>query len=328
MVKLLKDFYPTMIFLSLEEPQNTKAQGILGAINNAFDHFEIPDYKQKLIGFCSDGASVMMGERRGVIALLKEQGNVNWLLSVWCLAHRLELAVKDSFKDTYMNKVVDTLISIYNFYKGSAKRIKEATDIAEMMDDHFSKPSKANGTRWVEHKLLAITKLIANWKTIVMHLMSYAEDNTNRGEDRAKARGIVKQLLQYKFVYYMHFVKDVLSEITKVSLLFQRNDISVPSAVTILQVNQIALQTIAQHGGPEQHNFLNDVHGGQYKEHTLQNVVPINTLDQQKRVIVQDVLQCLETRFENLHGNPIYISCQVFDHKNWPDQIGKLHWFF
>lgn len=129
MAKVRKDFYPRIYFLKLEEPPNTKAIGIVQAINNAFTEIGMPDYKQKLIGFCSDGASVMMGVRRGVISLLKEEGNIPWLLSVWCLAHKLEFAVKDSFKDTYMTTVVDNLTSIYYFYKGSAKRNKEASDI-------------------------------------------------------------------------------------------------------------------------------------------------------------------------------------------------------
>ena len=59
----------------------------------------------------------MMGTRRGVIKLLKERGQVEYVLAVWCFAHRLELAVKDAFKNTYMSTVVDTLTMIYYFYK-------------------------------------------------------------------------------------------------------------------------------------------------------------------------------------------------------------------
>ena len=56
------------------------------------------------------------------------------------------------------------------------------------------KPEKANGTRWIDHKLRAITKLILNWTVVVMHLMSYAEDNSNRAEDKTKAKGILRKL--------------------------------------------------------------------------------------------------------------------------------------
>ncbi|WAR30073.1 hypothetical protein MAR_003641 [Mya arenaria] len=89
----------------------------------------------------------------------REEGNAEWILPVWCMAHRLELAVKDCFKSTYMDNVIELLESIYYFYKGSAKRFKEAKDIADLLGENFLKPEKANGTRWVDHKLKAVSIL-------------------------------------------------------------------------------------------------------------------------------------------------------------------------
>ena len=127
MVRVLVNYYPRIKFLKLVEPPNTKATGIFQAIGNAFEDFGFTESKhtKKMLGFGSDGANVMMGERQGVISLLKEEGHAPWVLSVWCLAHRLELAVKDCFKDTYMDAVTEVLTLVYYFYKGSAKRNRE-----------------------------------------------------------------------------------------------------------------------------------------------------------------------------------------------------------
>ena len=77
MVRVIADFYPVVKYLKLVEPANTKADGILAAITGAFADFGFSarEYKQKIIGFGSDGASVMFGARRGVIELLKVEGH-------------------------------------------------------------------------------------------------------------------------------------------------------------------------------------------------------------------------------------------------------------
>ena len=135
MVRVIADFYPVVKYLTLLEPANTKSDGILAAITGVFADFGFSarEYKQKMIGFGSDGASVMMGARRGVFELLKVEGQADWILSAWCLAHKLELAVKDCFKGTFMDK-------------GSAKRNK-VSEVAEIMEEHFYKPEEANGNR-------------------------------------------------------------------------------------------------------------------------------------------------------------------------------------
>lgn len=70
---------------------------------------------------------------------------------MWCLVHQLGLAVKDAFKSTYMDTVIEVVTLVYYFYRGSSKQNREAQELADIMDEHFLKPAKANGTRWVEH---------------------------------------------------------------------------------------------------------------------------------------------------------------------------------
>ena len=317
-VKCLEDYYPKMKYFKIVEPENTKAEGILAAIDQSFFEFDLANYKQKTVGFCSDGASVMMGAKKGVIQLMKTNGNADWIKAVWCLAHRLELAVKDAFKSTYMDRVIEMLISIYYFYKGSAKRFKEAEDIAELLGEHFLKPEKANGTRWVDHKLRATAKLIENWPIIVTQMENYAEDKSNKAEDRAKVRGYLTQLKQHKMVLYMGFVKDVLNEVAKISLLFQREDITVYSAVTKLQSAQTSLRGLIDNDGPSVTEIKAQIREGKFHDFQLLNLLPDDTLANDRRRITQSVLDCMSSRLENLTTDDIFLACNAFDHKNWP----------
>ena len=328
MVKYIKNYYPVIKYFKLEEPDNTKAEGILGAIDRAFNDFGMNDYHKKVIGYCSDGASVMMGSKKGVIKLFKDRKNAPWVLSVWCLAHRLELAVKDCFKGTYMDEVIEVLRFIYQFYEGSSKRNKEAKDIADIMEEEFLKPEKVNGTRWIDHKLRAASKLLRDWLVLIVHLQNYSEDVSNSGADRAKAKGIIKRMLQYKFVWFISVLKDMLNELSKVSLVFQREDINTSSAVTKLQAAEIELRSQMDNPGQSLTEFINGLTNDQgkymYKDHELKNYVEDQCLERQKRMILQSMIDCLHSRFESLNQDQNFLVCHAFDHKNWPNDQAAL----
>jgi hypothetical protein len=116
------------------------------------------------------------------------------------------------------------------------------------MDSHFNKHERCKGTRWVDHKLRAISKLI-NWKVIVAHMMNYSEYNSNAGQYRAKATGILRKMMSFKFVWFLHFMKDLLNEVAKVSLQFQRKDVHLSCAVTKLQTANESLRYLSDNDG-------------------------------------------------------------------------------
>lgn len=61
-------------------------------------------YGDHLIGFGADGASVNFGKHNSVYQKLHEE--MPWLMGVHCIAHRLELAAKDAFRNTYFTNEV------------------------------------------------------------------------------------------------------------------------------------------------------------------------------------------------------------------------------
>ena len=92
------------------------AEGLHELVKSAFLEIGITDLGTKLIGFMSDGASVNFGSKNGLAARLK-QSSCPRLTSIHCLNHRLELALKEAFKGTYVDKVEEMLMSLYYLYE-------------------------------------------------------------------------------------------------------------------------------------------------------------------------------------------------------------------
>ena len=63
----------------------------------------ITKLQQKIVGMGADGATVNRGDNGGVKAKMCE--DMPWLIFNWCLAHRLELALKSALKGSSFDKL-------------------------------------------------------------------------------------------------------------------------------------------------------------------------------------------------------------------------------
>lgn len=122
-VRYLEDGRPVTKFLSIQALGKADAVGIVAAIDKAFlDETDMQpnEWRNKTVGMSTDGASVMIGIRNCVVTKIK--ADVPHLISVHCVAHQLELGIKDSIKQVaYLAKVEDFLLSIYKFYSKLAQ---------------------------------------------------------------------------------------------------------------------------------------------------------------------------------------------------------------
>ena len=104
-----------------------------------------------------------MGDN-GVKGLI--QSDRPWVVTIWCFAHRLELAIKDALKKTFFSEVDDFLLCVYYIYCKSPKKCKELEDVvselkecistSEFPDSGGVRPLRACGTRFIAHKVCAL----------------------------------------------------------------------------------------------------------------------------------------------------------------------------
>lgn len=82
-------------FLGIEDVKHAHADGALSAV---FEKAGLDNWKEKVVFLCADGAAVNLGKRSGVAAKLKEESG--HLLAIHSVAHRLELGVVDSKRES------------------------------------------------------------------------------------------------------------------------------------------------------------------------------------------------------------------------------------
>ena len=174
----------------------------------------------------------MVAQHGGVFGILKQ--DIPSLLAVHCIAHKLELGLQDTIKGIPLfQEVKEMLQGMWKYYKYSCKALKELKDVAVLMDKKAYKCIKADGSRWVPHLLRALQVLLCNnYRIIVIHFEHALQAPNSSAQMQGKATNDSEKLKSFKFLKFMHLLVDVIKEVSKAFLFFQRDDATV-SAVQL-----------------------------------------------------------------------------------------------
>ena len=101
------------------------------------------------MSFGADSASVNSGKKNGVKTKLQTENQ--WLTFGWCVAHRLELALKHALTGTTFDEIDELILRLYYVYKKSPKKLRQLKELCEIYEDsQFCesgyRPKKASGT--------------------------------------------------------------------------------------------------------------------------------------------------------------------------------------
>ncbi|KAE8293775.1 hypothetical protein D5F01_LYC06711 [Larimichthys crocea] len=202
-------------FLAIQDIADGQAITIVAAIKAFLSSADLDI--NKMAGFGSDGAAVMVGRRNGVAAKLR--GDNQKLVNIHCIAHRLALASAQAADGiTYLMKFKDLIGQLYRFYEFSPVRTAGLKNIQDVLNSRV-KLVQAKDVRWLSHN----QAVIALKRTYAAVVTSLEHEATERNE--ATARGLATFLTTFQFTATLLMLCDILPLLSKLSRLFQRTEV-------------------------------------------------------------------------------------------------------
>lgn len=224
-VRVCKQGTVSVKFMGCMSAEKVDAEGILNALERAvqFTGLKWVELLNTLVALGSDGASVMMGVRKGVAALLKERNPC--IIGIHCFGHRLELAYKESLKKVPLGeKVVTLLMGLYYFYHNSPLNRSNLRNSFKALGKKVVTPSRVGGTRWVGHVQRALTNLFRGYEALVQHLQQLVGGTKVSAVAKSKAKCFLKLLTTKDVMQFAALLHDVVSALSVMSQVFQRRD--------------------------------------------------------------------------------------------------------
>lgn len=218
-------------------------------MDGAFQDSGIHHWKDKLVGFGADGASVNLGKGGGVAALLRQE--VPYLIDFHCLPHRLELALLElQRKCKLVETMYEVLQLIWKTYHYSPKSTHELQTVGSELGVNVLKPTQVSGTRWLPHISRALKVMIVPGKegsgqyAAVLCHMDHLSATSKNADIKGRAKYVGEKMRSIQFSAFCHFLADMFEIIAKLSLKMQRNDLILPvSLICETVANVEALKT-------------------------------------------------------------------------------------
>ncbi|XP_077977576.1 zinc finger protein 862-like [Glandiceps talaboti] len=330
-VRIIQGGLPQNKFLSIQAVENAHAEGVLQSIDKGFQQglgLNGQQWRMKSVGFGADGASVMMGRKNGVAALIKR--DVPYLIEMHCVAHRLELGVLKAIKEeTFLQDAKDMLQGIYKQYHYSPKALRELREIAKTLEESVLKPVNILGTRWIPHLYRAVKALLRNFRVIVVHFQHIVEERKASAEMQGRAKNALKKLQNFKFLLHLLFLCDVLNTTAALSQVMQKDTVVLTQVNTAIERVKLSLRNMVNNQSEQLNGFINTVQETGKWEDTDIKVKDTDLPDfqQSKQRIVDNVISHLDERFGNLRDNNILVASEVFDVSTWPEDNEQLATF-
>jgi hypothetical protein len=197
-------------FLELIPIDSGDADTITNCVKTFLEKNELP--LTNLVGFASDGASVMTGSSNGVAVQLKRINPL--LLDIHCAAHRLQLAIQDAttdFDDFFIGIVKKTS----NYFSKSSGRLQRLKSICQDLDHTFYTTLKTIDTRW-----LSLGNSLKNLMKIYQPIHELLIQDQ---QSSAIAHELHGMYTTNTFKYWLAFMDDICDQLNKLSRSIKSN---------------------------------------------------------------------------------------------------------
>lgn len=139
-------------------------------------------------------------------------------MCLFTVAHCLELAILDAVKEVpYLKIFQETVQAVFKYYYYSPKKRRELASLSDILDEAKAHYGGLKAVRWLASRNRALVALQTHYAVTVAHL---EKASTGKKEDAAKATGILKVLKSEQLVKYLHFMIDVTSVLSRLSVQF------------------------------------------------------------------------------------------------------------
>ena len=328
-------------FFTVRRPARSNAEGLYECFVRALNYVGVTDWENRLVGFGCDGASVNMGAN-GLRGYLEKA--VPWVFVFWCLAHRLELALKDALKATLFTTIDDMLLRLYFLYEKSPKKrleldavvvsLRECLESTDLPMEGGNRPLRACGTRFITHKVAAIGRLLDRYGAYIAHLTSLTEDSSVRLADRQRIKGYLLKWAETKIVLGCALFHDILKPAAIMCKGLQDDELCVVGAIeAVLKTAQeiTCLQDMAFEDLPTVKKVLARLQKGSGCDVTYQGATlkqydqGVAFLQSHKNEYVHGVVSCLKERIKVQNCDVLTHALTLLATQGWEkNEYGEL----
>ena len=246
-VKVIEKGYTVTKFVRNCKVMDGKAETIFNKITNICNELGIDH--QKIAGFGSDGAAVMLGNNSGVG--VRMQSINKCIIVVHCVAHRLALASAGAAKSVpYLGKFQKILNSIYAFFSCSPVRYEKLRALFRELHIEIKKLKHQSSARWLS-LLNALKAVLQDYVPLVLNFDNIS--NTQSKEDlegKKKATYLWKFTRNVKCLLTVALLIDALEVVTKLSKQFQSDELNLGKLKPSVQASIDSLEVMKNIDGP------------------------------------------------------------------------------
>jgi hypothetical protein len=223
----LPTFTPVVRFLALLPVPNSTADGITSTAVKYLTDRNYPT--QRMTGFGSDGAAVMLGSKNGVAVRIKRHPSCcSAMLAQHCSSHNTSLSAGDAVsatKDIEAHFDLYTLVitKIGTFFHKSAERTDLLHTKALQMDEKSLKVIKHLAIRWLSTHTVSV-RVIELYDSIRATVDEFSKRKSKSQDSIIKLRNNIST---FSFVANAYFMATLLEPMMTLNKLTQRNTLTI-----------------------------------------------------------------------------------------------------
>ena len=225
---------------------DANAGNLKSAVDDVFKktlHLDETEYRVGLVSSTADGAAVNFGKYSGLLTRMKTDRP--WLMTIHCVNHRTELAVKDSLQTIKIFRdIEDVMTNLYYMMKRSGKLKRNLESLGKVQEVQVLKFGKIHGTRFVSHHRRGVTVLIHNWLSLIQVLENSLANKG--GQCDSKLRGVLKKLRNAKLLSASCVYREILEILSRLSLKFENDGLLIFEVIPALEEAKSRLEELEE----------------------------------------------------------------------------------